>query len=220
MQQKIPQKFQNPDGTVNVDALMKSYSELEKKIGTMVSVPGKNADDASREKFNRAIGVPENANDYPTNALFDNESIKQKFHDIGLTSNQVEQIYSVAEEFLSPVLMELFSAKNETNEMLKLEKFFGSREKMKEALIAINTFGEKFLPHDAFDALCASASGIQGVYQMMQSMEPRVETNFNEQENLTDDDLRRMMRDPKYWRDADPEYVRKIENGFKKLYSE
>ena len=41
----------------------------------------------------------------------------------------------------------------------------------------------------------------------------------NETQNLTDSDLRRMMRDPKYWRDADPEYIRKIENGFKKLYS-
>jgi hypothetical protein len=185
-----------------------------------IEIDFNNTDDATREKFNRAIGVPENADDYPTNELFDDESIKQKFHEIGLTKSQVEKIYSIAEEFLSPVLSDLFSVKNETNEMLKLEKFFGSREKMNDALNAINTFGEKFLPHDAFDALCASASGIQGVYQMMQSMEPRVETNFNEQENLTDADLRRMMRDPKYWRDADPEYVRKIENGFKKLYSE
>jgi hypothetical protein len=31
--------------------------------------------------------------------------------------------------------------------------------------------------------------------------------------------LRNMMRDPKYWRDHDEEYIRKIENGFKKLYS-
>ena len=31
---------------------------------------------------------------------------------------------------------------------------------------------------------------------------------------LTDEKL----RDPKYWRDRDPEYVRRIENGFKKLY--
>ena len=218
--QKVPEKFQNPDGTVNVDALVKSYSELEKKIGTMVSVPNDKTDDATREKFNRAIGVPENINDYPSNAMFDDESIKQKFHDIGLTTAQVEQIYALAENFLSPVLHELFSAKNETNEMLKLEKFFGSAEKMNDALNAINTFGEKFLPHDAFESLCASASGIQGVYQMMQSMEPRVEMENFEHENLTDDDLRRMMRDPKYWRDNDPEYVRKIENGFKKLYSE
>ena len=217
--QKVPEKFQNHDGTVNVDALVKSYAELEKKIGTMVSVPNDNTDDATREKFNRAIGVPENANDYPTNSMFDDESIKQKFHDIGLTSHQVEQIYDMAEKFLSPMLHELFSVKNETNEILKLEKFFGSREKMNDALNAINTFGEKFLPHDAFESLCASAQGIQGVYQMMQSMEPRVEMENSSHENLTDDELRRMMRDPKYWRDADPEYVRKIENGFKKLYS-
>ena len=218
--QKIPEKFQNTDGTVNVDALLKSYSELEKKIGSMVSVPGDNTDKTAREKFNRAIGVPENATDYPSNSLFDDESIKQKFHDIGLTVTQVEQIYSVAEEILSPVLTELFSTKNETNEMLKLEKFFGSREKMNDALNAINTFGEKFLPHDAFESLCYSAQGIQGVYKMMQSLEPHVETNTSTSENLTDEDLRRMMRDPKYWRDSDPEYVRKIENGFKKLYSE
>lgn len=218
--QKIPEKFQNQDGSVNVEALIKSYSELEKKIGGMVSVPNDMSDKTVREKFYRAIGVPDNANDYPSNNLFDDESVKQKFHDIGLTKHQVEQIYSVAEEFLSPVLSELFSAKNESTEISKLEKFFGSREKMNDALNAINTFGEKFLPADAFESLCSSAQGIQGVYQMMQSLEPHINTNGDAQENLTDADLRRMMRDPKYWRDADPEYVHKIENGFKKLYSE
>lgn len=34
----------------------------------------------------------------------------------------------------------------------------------------------------------------------------------------TESELREMMRDPKYWRDRDPETVRKIEQGFKKLY--
>ncbi len=53
---------------------------------------------------------------------------------------------------------------------------------------------------------------------MMQSMEPIVQTETNVSENLSDDDLRRMMNDPKYWRDNDKEYVRTIENGFKKLY--
>lgn len=36
--------------------------------------------------------------------------------------------------------------------------------------------------------------------------------------DLTDESLRQLMCDPKYWRGHDPEYVRKIENGFKKLY--
>ncbi len=217
--EKIPEKFLNENGTLNEEALIKSYRELEKKMGTMISVPTDDSDDATRMRFKRAIGVPETAAEYPSNALFDDEQLREKFHEIGLTSKQVEQIYSIAEEFLSPVLSDLFRMQNETTAIAELEKFFGSREKMNDALQAINTFGEKFLPSDAFEELCATAQGIQSVYKMMQSMEPSVETDKSVAENLTDGDLRRMMRDPKYWRDADPEYVRKIENGFKKLYS-
>ena len=114
---KIPEKFLNEDGPLNTDSLVKSYNELEKKIGTMVSVPNADADDKTRERFYRAIGVPDDAKEYPVNDMFDDDSVKQKFHDIGLTTAQVEQIYAFAENFLSPVLHELFSAKNETNEM-------------------------------------------------------------------------------------------------------
>lgn len=217
--EKIPEKFLNEDGTLNTDALLKSYSELEKKMGTMISVPNESTDEVTRAKFYRAIGVPENADAYPMNPLFDDADLRAQFFEIGLTSSQVEKIYKIAEEYLSPVLSELFIAQNETNEISELKNFFGSEEKMKEALRAINSFGEKYLPREAFDALCSSAQGIQSVYRMMQSMEPSVQTDENISQNLTDDELRRMMRDPKYWRDQDPEYVRKIENGFKKLYS-
>ncbi|MCM1294110.1 MAG: hypothetical protein NC311_00930 [Muribaculaceae bacterium] len=217
----IPEKFKNNDGSLNADALIKSYCELERKIGTMISVPAPDSDDATRAKFNHAIGVPKNANDYPTCDLFpdDDNKLRQKFLEIGLTSNQVSQIYDIATEFLSPVLTDLFDMQNQNSAMNELKNFFGGTEKMNDALNAINAFGQKFLPTDAFDALCATPQGIQSVYKMMQSMEPNVETANNTQKNLTDDDLRRMMRDPKYWRDHDAEYVRKIENGFKKLYS-
>ena len=217
--ENIPEKFLNKDGTLNTDALLKSYSELEKKIGTMISVPAEDSDDVTRAKFNRAIGVPENANEYPTNDLFDDESLREKFLEIGLTSTQVEKIYQIANEFLSPVINELFDMQNETNAMNELKKIFGDDEKMYEAMRAINSFGEKYLPRDAFDALCSSPQGIRGIYAMMQSIEPTVQTDDAPQKNLTENDLRRMMRDPKYWRDMDEEYVRKIENGFKKLYS-
>ena len=216
---KIPEKFLNQDGTLNTDALMKSYSELEKKIGGMITVPTAECDESVRLRFNRAIGVPESADEYPTNELFDDENLKNKFHEIGLTSNQVEKIYSIANEMLAPVISELYDVQNEKNAFAELKNFFGSTEKMNEALRAIDAFGKQFLPADAFDELCSTPQGIQGVYRMMQSMEPNVETEKNEIKNLTDSDLRRMMRDPKYWRDGDAEYIRKIENGFKKLYS-
>ena len=177
------------------------------------------SDAESKQKFNRAIGVPDNASEYPKNDLYDDENLREKFLQIGLTKTQVEKIYSIADEFLSPVVSELFSVQNESSAINELKNFFGGTEKMNNALHAINAFGEKFLPHDAFDALCSTPQGIQSVYKMMQSMEPDVKTEQNEIKNLTDADLRRMMRDPKYWRDNDVEYIRKIENGFKKLYS-
>jgi len=132
---------------------------------------------------------------------------------------QVEQIYNIAEDFLSPVLTEIFQTQHEASAVAELKKFFGDESKMVDALKEINTFGEKFLPKEAFEALCATPQGIQSIHKMMQSIEPSIIIEKNSIGNLSDEDLRRMMRDPKYWRDKDPEYVRKIESGFKKLYS-
>lgn len=216
---KVPEKFLNKDGSLNTDALMRSYSELEKKIGCMISIPTDDSDTESRQKFNRAIGVPESASEYPTNEYYDDENLRQKFFEIGLTSTQVSKIYEIANEFLSPIISDLFSVQSESDAINQLQNYFGSHEKMKDALTAINMFGEKYLPRDAFNELCTTPQGIQSIYRMMQSMEPNVHTENSGTESLTDSDLRRMMRDPKYWRDNDAEYIRKIENGFKKLYS-
>ena len=217
--EQIPEKFLDENGQLNTSALVKSYCELEKKMGTMVSVPTDDSDETTKQKFNHAIGVPDNANEYPNNSLFDDESVREKFHQIGLTAKQVAEIYNIAEEFLQPTLKNLFQMQTETNAINELKNFFGGTEKMNDAMKEINAFGERFLPHDAFDALCSTPQGIQGVYKMMQSLEPEVFTDKNVTKNLTDDDLRTMMQDPKYWRDHDEEYIRKIENGFKKLYS-
>ncbi len=217
--EQIPEKFLDEKGELNTSALIKSYCELEKKMSSMVSVPNDESDETTKQKFNRAIGVPDDASEYPTNSLFDDESVRKKFHEIGLTGKQVEQIYNIAEEFLQPTLKNLFELQKETNDINELKKFFGDDEKMNEAMHEINAFGKRFLPSDAFEELCSTPQGIQGIYKMMQSMEPEILTDKNATENLTDETLRNMMRDPKYWRDHDPEYVRKIENGFKKLYS-
>jgi hypothetical protein len=120
---------------------------------------------------------------------------------------------------LSPALSEIFSLRHESESIAELKNFFGGEEKMTEALRDICAFGEKFLPAEAFESLCSTTHGIRGIHKMMQSMEPNVATGGHANDNLSDSDLRRMMRDPKYWRDREPEYVRKIENGFKKLYS-
>ena len=101
--------------------------ELEKKIGTMISVPNENSDEHTRRKFNRAIGVPESASEYPTNELYDDENLRNKFFEIGLTSSQVEKIYGIANEFLSPVISDLYSVQNEANAISELKNFILSK---------------------------------------------------------------------------------------------
>ncbi len=37
-------------------------------------------------------------------------------------------------------------------------------------------------------------------------------------EPLSEEQLKRLMNDPRYWRDHDPALTRKVQNGFKQLY--
>lgn len=60
---------------------------------------------------------------------------------------------------------------------------------------------------------CVADGGIRAVFAQAMIREKQ-----EEKSELSDEKLREMMRDPKYWRDQDPQYVRMIENGFKKLY--
>ncbi|MCL1785580.1 MAG: hypothetical protein FWG39_00310, partial [Alphaproteobacteria bacterium] len=201
-------------------AILKSYSELEKKIGAMVTVPAADADDSAREKFNRAVGVPTTIAEYPDHPVFDvDDSVRQKFLDAGLNRTQVEKIYDIAAEYLSPAISEIFQSRHESDSLQELRNFFGGDEKMTAAMTEIEKFGEKFLPADTFESLASSAAGIKSMHGMMQSMEPKVQSGGGAAGALTERDLREMMRDPKYWRDFDAEHIRKIESGFKKLYS-
>ncbi|MBM3558277.1 MAG: hypothetical protein FJX47_22270, partial [Alphaproteobacteria bacterium] len=56
----IPAKFRDPEsGALRLEALLKSYGELERKLARMVEVPGDDADDEAIARFRKAIGVPD-----------------------------------------------------------------------------------------------------------------------------------------------------------------
>ena len=219
MRNNPPEKFLNEDGTLNAESLLKSYLELEKKIGAMVSIPADDSDNDVREKFYRAIGVPENADGYPNNPMFEGmPDIKEKFREMGLTAKQAESVCEMAADILSPAIVELLSSQHESNCMGELRQFFGSDDKMQKAFAEINDYAETHLSPEAFDALSSSAEGIKAIYGMMQSKEPTVMAIGAANEALSEGMLRQMMKDPKYWRDRDEEFTRKIESGFKKLF--
>ena len=218
MANNIPQKFQNDDGSLNADLLLKSYAELEKKIGAMVSLPDDGDSDA-RKKFFAKIGAPSSPDEYALPPMFaDAANVREKFLEIGLTKTQASAVFQLAEEFLAPAFDQLLVASSESEGLAELKEFFGGDEKMLSALKDVDSFAQKNLPADAYDGLCSSAEGVKTIYAMMQSKEPGVHVTGATDDELTEGDLRRLMKDPKYWRDHDDEFVRKIESGFRKVF--
>jgi len=55
---------------------------------------------------------------------------------------------------------------------------------------------------------------------MMQSREPAMVRNGAAASRADTDELKTMMRDPRYWRDRDPAFVRQVTDGFSRLYPE
>jgi hypothetical protein len=55
---------------------------------------------------------------------------------------------------------------------------------------------------------------------MMQASEPELLAGAAEPApELTEAALAEMMRDPRYWRQRDPEFVARVTAGFKRLYT-
>ncbi|MCL2629513.1 MAG: hypothetical protein FWD33_02370 [Alphaproteobacteria bacterium] len=198
----IPEKFKTATGEANLEAILKSYSELEKKLSQAPSAPKDAAEYAA-----------------PGFGDKDDDNIRQQFLDIGLTKDQAEKVCALADSLMKPIVSGLMDANGESSELAQLEKFFGGPDKLAPALQEIEAFGAKYLPEDAFETLCSTHQGIVSLYKMMKSHEPDISTNKNSSQNLSESELKIMMRDPKYWRDRDPEFIRSIDTGFKKLFS-
>ncbi|MDR1826475.1 MAG: hypothetical protein LBQ49_02160 [Rickettsiales bacterium] len=219
----LPEKFVKEDGALDTELLLKSYQELEKKIGGMIAIPADgDDDDGAREKFLRAIGAPDSADGYPDDPMFeDMPEVKEKFREIGLTKKQAAAVYKMAAEMLRPAISTVMSAHAESEAMKELCEFFNAAdandEKLRAVLSDINEFAEKNLAPETFEVMASSTDGIKALYNMMRSKDPDVAAGAAGGEP-DDRELRAMMKDPKYWRDQDPEFVRKIEAGFKKLY--
>lgn len=81
----------------NLDDLAKSYSELEKKLGSSVNIPGEDASDEEKKAFYSKLGVPENAEGY----TFGDENsahLKELAFKHNLTRSQAEGVFGELSE--------------------------------------------------------------------------------------------------------------------------
>lgn len=212
---KIPDKFKDTKtGKINIDALVKSYLELEKKLSNRTKLLPATSNGTMPEK-------PEDYQIIMKNPMLvmDKEMNKQLF-ELGFTNEQLQAVYDLAADKIIPLLENLSADYRADKEMAELEREFGGADAFNTIARQISAWGEKNLKPDIFNALSTSKEGIMTIYKMMneQSEPPVLPNTPHSHEQITEDSLRALMRNPKYWKEQDPALLKRVEEGFKRLY--
>nr|BDD44009.1 hypothetical protein 2 [Alphaproteobacteria bacterium] len=204
--QNVPQKFKDPQtGAINVPAIVSSYSELERKMS---------------EKPN----APKTPEEYCINCdhgMFEPDAeVNERLHAKGLSQEQMQEVYDLAAEKLIPMIMELAGDFHADREVEKLINHFGGQDNWKEVSRQLLAFGQKSLPDDVLENLSSSYEGVMALYRMMKGEDPVISKTDTQDQGGTDmNEIKSLMRDPKYWKEKDPSTVAKVTEGFKKIYS-
>ena len=167
-------------------------------------------------------GLPESYDKYdiciPSPYLERDDEVLRRMYEKGFTNEQAQLVYDLANERVIPVLNELTVNFEAQKQIEKLVRHFGSQEKFNEISRQISTWAKQNLRPEIYDALATTSEGVMTLYQMMSSNEPMLGREGEQPEELSNASLRKMMEDPRYWRDKDTAYVAKITKGFEKLY--
>lgn len=203
----VPEKFWNADrGEVRVDALLKSYDALERKLGA-----------------GSGAGVPNGPQDYritlADEGLAIDEQINSRLHALGFNNDQAQLVYDLAVEHLRP-LMEDFAGEFEARKQHRdMEAHFGGPEQWADMRRRLKAWSKDNVSEHVREALESTGDGIKALHRMMGEGEPGLLNNAAPGgSDLSEEGLRKMMRDPRYWRDHDPALVRKVTQGFHRLY--
>jgi hypothetical protein len=240
----LPEKFWNPDsGSVGVDALVASYRALEQKMSS-----GDGAGTRLAESRDRAVAAPNHppvaeSSDPPVavsdppvaesdpadpapgyeiatgHGLFEShDGVNEVLRDAGFTQDQAQVVYDLASQVLQPIIDDYGAERNAMADEARLEQQFGGTQKWAETQRQLRVWGQRHLPTDAYASLSTSYDGVLALHRLMQNEEPSVLRGGAVGEAADEGTLRAMIRDPRYWRDRNPALLRKVSDGFKRLY--
>ncbi len=204
----IPEKFWDQESaTVRVEAMAKSYQELERKFGGA-----------------EALSIPESATDYEVTIdgqPFDTDAqVNERLHAVGLSQEQVQTVYELANEKLMPAIAGMSRDLQVNNEVERLKTHFGGDEQWNAARGQIAAWGRENFSEDVFGALSNTYEGVLTMQRMMGSKEPGLGKANAIGHGPNEGALKAMMGDPRYWRDNDPAHIERVRQGFRALYPE
>jgi hypothetical protein len=218
----IPEKFRDPaTGALRVEALLKSYLELERAMSRRISPPGDDAPDEDRQRWRRALGVPETPDAYEISAQHElcgpDDEVNRRLHEAGFTCRQAQLVYDLAAERLLPLITEAAAEFEAGKQRDKLHAEFGGEERFRRLAPQIAAWGRANLPDAVFAALSATAEGVVAMRRMMEAKEPPLSRDAVADAAPDEAELRKMMRDPRYWRSREPDFVKRVTEGFRRL---
>lgn len=205
----IPEKFWDDEkGELRTEALVKSYVELERKLSGL-----------------SARDLPERPEDYDikiqTELLESDADLNRRLHAAGFSQEQAQLVYDLASERLMPMVAEVATLFETEGQVSRLVKQFGGEQRWRETARQLDAWGRANLPHRVFDALSTTYEGVLAMERMMSNGEPGLVRDGDSSASVaTEADLKKLMRDPRYWRDQDPSTVDRVREGFRKLYRE
>jgi hypothetical protein len=203
----LPDKFwDEARGELRTDALANSYLQLEQKLGAMggAEVPA----DPSGYAIEAGDGIPEA-----------DPEVNARLHAAGFSQAQAQLVYELAGQYLAPMMSGMAAEFVAQAEQDRLAQHFGGRERWDELSGQIRDWGKANLGQEVYRALSGTAEGVKAIHRMMAEGEPALLRDghaFGAPES--EESLRALMRDPKYWRDHDPAVVARVQKGFQQLY--
>ena len=223
---EVPEKFWDADrGTIRVDALLKSYLALEKRLSQRVAPPVDGADPEELARFRATMGIPDSPEAYEIQAPHDlccaDPAINAKLHAANFSNGQAQLVYDLAAERLLPLIAEAAAEFEADRQRASLIEHFGGEERFRKVAAQLSAWGKANLPTSVLEALSSTAEGVLALEQMSRKGEPSLPRDgaAGPPDASSEAELRAMMRDPRYWRTREPEFIRRVSDGFRRLVS-
>ena len=218
----VPEKFRDPaTGALRADALLKSYLELEKRMSQRAAPPAADAPPEDVQRCRQAMGIPDSADGYDLAAPHDlcapDPAINARLHAANFSNDQAQLVYDLAAERLLPLIAEAAAQYEADRQRGTLVQHYGSEARFQQMASQLAAWGKAKLPPGVFAALAGTADGVLALEQMMRGQEPPLARDTQPPEAASEGELRAMMRDPRYWRSRDPQFIQRVTDGFRRL---
>jgi hypothetical protein len=204
----VPEKFWDPAlGGIRTDALLKSYLELERKLG------------ASRES-----GAGSSPTGYAIRSshplLEQDPALDARLLGAGFSEAQAQLVYDLAAERLLPMLQDALGEIEARQQVDRLQQHFGGAETWQHTARQMKGWASAHLDPATYAALAGSYEGVLALHQMMRASEPELLAGGESASvEIDEGTLNEMVRDPRYWRQRDPDFIARVTAGFKKLFA-